>query len=194
MVYNRILLNTEQLQAIVSGVAKQVNNAYEAGDDCLALVILEGARYFAGDLLGQLDFSIEVEFMKASSYLGGTQSSGTVDLHSKDSLEEKINGRNVLIIDDIYDTGHTLAKLLKWVKDCGAAEVKTCVLLEKEIGHAETIAVDFLGTTVEDVFVIGYGLDYNHQYRELPFIAELAEEHSYESSPDGDVATEDDND
>lgn len=177
MVYNRILITREQLQAVVSNVAERVNAAYTQSSNCLALVILEGAKYFADDLLPKLDFPVEVAYIKASSYLGGTQSSGKVALNSKDSLSQKIKGRNVLIIDDIYDTGHTLSKLLKWVKSCGAADVKTCILLEKEIPHAKEVTIDFLGTTVEDAFVIGYGLDYNHQYRELPFIAELAEEH-----------------
>ena len=179
VVYDRILISTEQLQQVIGEMARQVNTACAGKEDCLALVILEGAKYFAEDLLKKIDFPLDVEFMKASSYLG-TQSSGTVNLENANALPTKIAGKHVLIIDDIYDTGRTLSKLLDWVKGCGAAEVKTCILLEKEIAHDVPIDIDFLGTMVEDAFVIGYGLDYNHQYRELPFIAELAAEHIHE--------------
>lgn len=175
VVYDRILISREQLKQIVDTMACRVNAVYAEKENCLALVILEGAKYFAADLLKEIDFPLDVEFVKASSYLGGTESTGTVNLENADALPQKIAGKHVLIIDDIYDTGRTLSKLVKWAKDCGAADVKTCILLEKEITHDVELDIDFLGTTVEDVFVIGYGLDYNHQHRELPFIAELAQ-------------------
>lgn len=176
-VYDRILITEQQLKKITTDMAQQLNAVYADTPDCLALVILEGAKYFANDLLAHLDFPLEVEQMKASSYLGGTQSTGTVQLEENEDLPQKIKGKNILIIDDIYDTGRTLAKLTDWAKDCGAADVKTCILLEKEIPHDEKITIDFLGTPVEDAFVIGYGLDYNNQYRDLPFIAELSDEY-----------------
>ena len=97
-------------------------------------------------------------------------------LDKKDGIREKVHGNNILLIDDIYDTGLTLSHILKWLSDCEPATVKTCVLLEKEVEHANTIDIDFLGTTIEDVFAIGYGLDYEGRYRELPFIGELSED------------------
>ena len=177
MVYSRILISRDQVQAIVADIAARLNAAYADAGSCLALVALEGARYFAADLLNRLTFPIETAHIRASSYLGGTQSTGSVNLQADDTLPAKIAGQNVLIIDDIYDTGHTLSKLISWVNSCRAAEVKTCVLLEKQIAHDQPVTIDFLGTHVEDAFVIGYGLDYNNEYRDLPFIAELAQEH-----------------
>lgn len=176
MEYERVLISTEKLQETVAQLAAQINAAYVNTENVMALVILEGAKYFAADLLEQLSFSIETEYLKASSYLGTTQSCGTANLETTDDLQSKIRGKNILIIDDIYDTGRTLSNLLEWINNCNPQSVKTCVLLEKEIPHDEDIAIDFLGTTVADAFVIGYGLDFDGQYRELPFIAELASE------------------
>ena len=177
MVYSRILITQEQLQNIVTTLSQQLKTAYADTDNCLALVILEGAKYFAKDLLDKIEFPIDVQYIKASSYLGGTHSTGEVSLESNDDLPQKIAGKNILIIDDIYDTGHTLSKLMVWIQNCHPADVKACILLEKEIPHDKMIDIDFLGTTVEDAFVIGYGLDYDNQYRDLPFIAELSPEH-----------------
>ena len=175
MVYRRILISTEALQGLVAAMAERLDAAYAGTPRCLVLVALEGARYFAGDLLSQVNFPVEVAYIKASSY-HGTRSTGTVQLANHEALAQTLAGRDILIIDDIYDTGRTLAALLAWVRQHGPRSVKTCVLLEKDIPHAETVDIDFLGTTVEDIFVIGYGLDHNHRYRELPFVAELATE------------------
>ena len=177
MVYSRILITEEQLQHITTALSQKLNTAYANTENCLALVILEGAKYFAKDLFDKIEFPIDVEYVKASSYLGGTHSTGEVSLESNDDLPQKIAGKNILIIDDIYDTGHTLSKLMVWIQNCHPADVKTCILLEKEIPHDQTAEIDFLGTTIEDAFVIGYGLDYDNQYRELPFIAELSAEY-----------------
>ena len=176
MEYERILISTKELNQTVTQLAGRINASYANTENVMALVILEGAKYFAADLLEQLSFSVETEYLKASSYLDGTQSCGTVSFETPEDLQQKIQGKNILIIDDIYDTGRTLSSLLEWINDCNPQSVKTCVLLEKEIPHDEDIAIDFLGTTVADAFVIGYGLDFDGQYRELPFIAELASE------------------
>jgi hypoxanthine phosphoribosyltransferase len=173
MPYSRILVSREQLAQIVSGLAGDIRSAYQGVDDCLALVVLEGAKSFADDLLAQLDLPFAVETIKSSSY-SGTHSTGTVTLDKKDGIREKVRGNHILLIDDIYDTGLTLSHILEWLSDCEPATVKTCVLLEKEVEHANTIDIDFLGTTIADVFAIGYGLDYQGRYRELPFIGELS--------------------
>lgn len=175
MKYERILLSTETLKETVAHLAGRINAAYANTENVMALVILEGAKYFAADLLEQIAFPIEVEHLTASSYLG-TQSAGTVSIETSGDLPDKIQGKNILIVDDIYDTGRTLASLLKWIENGNPQSVKTCVLLEKEISHDEEIVVDFLGMTVPDAFVVGYGLDFDGQYRKLPFIAELASE------------------
>ncbi|MHC4782685.1 MAG: phosphoribosyltransferase [Planctomycetota bacterium] len=183
MPYSRILVSTERLEEIVSCLARKIHDAYQGVDNCLALVVLDGAKYFAEDLLAQLDFPLEVESIKASSY-SGTNSTGTVTIDKKDALKSKICGKNVLLIDDIYDSGLTLSRILEWLYDCRPQSVKTCVLLEKKIGHTKKTTIDFLGTKIEDVFAIGYGLDYEGQYRELPFIGELSEECIGRNEPD----------
>ena len=176
MEVEHILMSTEKLKETVAYLAGQINAAYADTKNIMAMVILEGAKYFAADLLEQLSFPIETEYLKASSYLGGTQSVGTVSIEISDDLPRKIHGKNILIIDDIYDTGRTLASLLEWIKECNPQSIKICILLEKEIPHDEDIFIDFLGNKVPDTFVIGYGLDFDGQYRDLPFIAELAPE------------------
>jgi hypoxanthine phosphoribosyltransferase len=152
-------------------------------DNCLALVVLDGAKYFAEDLLRQLDWPFEVESIKASSY-SGTHSTGRVKTDKKDGIREKVRGKNILLIDDIYDTGLTLSHILEWLNECQPATVKTCVLLEKEIEHTKTVDIDFLGMKIENVFAIGYGLDFEGHYRELPFIGELSEGIVQEHGPD----------
>lgn len=173
--YERILISAERLAQTVKRLASELNTAYADTDNVLALVILEGARTFASDLLGQVYFPVQVEYLNASSYRGTTQSSGSVHLQGHLDLAGKLRGRKVLLIDDIYDTGLTLAAVQDWLGTCGPADVKTCVLLEKKIAHRKRIPIDFLGLSIEDCFVIGYGLDYQGRYRDLPFIAALAQ-------------------
>ena len=173
MPYRRILISREQLEQIVSSLARTIRSAYQGADNCLALVVLDGARYFAKDLLAQLDLPFGIETIKSSSY-SGTNSTGTVTIDKKDGIRRKVRGKNILLIDDIYDTGLTLSHILEWLSDCQPATVKTCVLLEKEVQHTKKIDIDFLGTTIGDVFAIGYGLDYEGHYRELTFIGELS--------------------
>ena len=175
MPYSRILISTEQLEQVVSHLARKLHSVYKNMDNCLALVTLDGAKYFAEDLLAKLDLLFEIEYIKASSY-SGANSTGTVKTDKNDMLKEKIRDKNILLIDDIYDTGLTLSHILEWLNDCRPESVMTCVLLEKEIDHTKKIDIDFLGTKIENVFAIGYGLDFEGQYRELPFIGEISEE------------------
>lgn len=170
----RILISAEQIEQTIQRLADEISVCFSPGDNVLALIVLEGAKYFAGDLLTHIRFPIEAEHLKASSYHGGMRSAGHVDLKEPQALRRKIKDRNILLIDDIYDTGLTLAKVLDWLKACGPKSVRTCVLLEKEIPHQKQISIDFLGLTIEDVFVVGCGLDYEGRYRELPYIAGLA--------------------
>lgn len=174
MVEHRVLVSRREIADITARLAKDITAAY-ANKHITVLVLLEGAKYFAADLLAQIEVPCDVEFTKVSSYLG-TMSSGTVTLNADADLRARLRGKDVLVIDDIYDSGRTLRHCLNWLRDSQPKSVKTCVLLEKTIPHDAPVAIDFLGRTVPDVFVIGYGMDYNGQYRHWPYIAELADE------------------
>ena len=170
----KIVLTTEQLEKIVQRLSREITAAFEHLDNPLALVLLDGAKYFARDLLHHIDLPMEVDTFKVSSY-AGTRSSGTVTFDGNERLAEKIRGRHILLIDDIYDTGLTLSALMKWLNTCHPESIQTCVLLEKQHTHTREVSIDFVGTQVEDAFLIGYGLDYNGQYRDLPYIGVLSE-------------------
>lgn len=182
MPYSRIVLNSEQIDRIVTRMSRDIASAIDDRDNCLALVVLDGAKYFARDLLAKLDFPIETEFIKASSYVG-TRSSGRVSLPDAEALRDAVCGRDILLVDDIYDTGLTLSRMLEWLRRGRANSIKTCVLLEKEVPHTQTVTIDFLGTKIDDEFLIGYGLDHNEQYRELPHIGVLSSDKISQTPP-----------
>lgn len=172
-VYERILMDAAQIAAVVDSLAERIDRSYAACEPLLALVVLEGARRFADDLLSRMQHPVEPVFISTSSYHGGTHSAGIVKIVIPPALGKAIGGRHILLIDDIYDTGLTLSSLAEQIKQFAPASLKTCVLLEKKTPHKKPLRVDFLGFTVEDTFVVGYGLDYRNQYRDLPFIAAL---------------------
>ncbi|MCI0499071.1 MAG: hypoxanthine phosphoribosyltransferase [Planctomycetales bacterium] len=175
---DRILVTAKQLESVVSGLAEEIAAAYRNLDNIVALVMLDGARYFAKDLLANLDFPVEVVFIKASSYGSRTSSCGRVRIGASADLTNQIRGKHVLVIDDIYDTGLTLATLLNRLRDYQPQSIRTCVLLEKAIEHTQKIPIDFRGLIIEDAFVIGYGLDFDGRYRDLPFIASFSPKHA----------------
>jgi hypoxanthine phosphoribosyltransferase len=173
MLYDRILITAEQLDTRITALARQVSAVYNAADAVVALILLDGARPFADRLLSKLTIPIVAEYLKISSYHGGTKSTGEVILNFPAELCRKIRDSNVLIIDDIYDTGLTLTSVIEHTRKCEPRNLKTCILLEKQTPHHRFVSIDFLGFPVEDTFVIGFGLDYRNQYRDLPFIASL---------------------
>lgn len=173
MIYDRILITAEQLDTRITALAQQVSAAYNTADSILAIVLLEGARPFARSLLSKLAIPAAAEYLKISSYHGGIKSTGEVILNFPDELHNKIRDKNVLIIDDIYDTGLTLTSVIEHTRQCEPKNIKTCILLEKQISHQRIVPIDFLGFQVEDAFVIGFGMDYRNQYRNLPFVASL---------------------
>jgi hypoxanthine phosphoribosyltransferase len=173
MIYDRILITAEQLDTRITAIAQEIDAAYNTTDDILAMVLLEGARPFARHLLAKLTIPVAAEYLKISSYHGGTKSTGEVILNFPPELCNKICGKSILIIDDIYDTGLTLNSVIEHIRQSDPKDIKTCILLEKQTPHRKPGRVDFLGFRVEDTFVIGYGMDYRDQYRDLPFIATL---------------------
>jgi len=172
LVVDEIVVTTEEIAGCVARLAGELADVYTRCDGVLVIVLMTGAKWFADDLLAQLaDDKFKAEYIKVGSYNGQTRSSGTVEI--KDSIKNKIAGQSVLVVDDIYDTGRTLKKVVRWLTQQGAKDVKTCVMLEKDRRHEEKVNIDFLGTKTPDVFLIGYGLDYRQMYRDLPYIAAL---------------------
>ena len=151
-------------------LAAQINKDYH-GKTIDLLVILKGAFIFAGDLIRQLSVDVRVHFLEVRSYDGGTETSGTVYLQY--SSEYEVNQKDVLLVEDILDTGITLEFLMEHLKAKQPNTIKVCVLLDKPSRRKIAIEADYVGFQIEDRFVIGYGLDYNEQGRSLPHVAVL---------------------
>jgi hypoxanthine phosphoribosyltransferase len=165
-------------QAIAERIDEMVRGIATAGlDDLLVVAVLKGSFVFAADLLRALHragLSPQVDFLSLSSYRNSTTSSGQVDIVR--DIETEVAGRNVLIVDDILESGRTLAFAKDLIAARGAARVLTCVLLDKPVPRAAEIAADFCAFQCPDVFVVGYGMDLAHRFRELPFVGCLVRE------------------
>ncbi len=167
-----VLYHQPQIDQHLDKLARQIESAYHHADKIVVIVLLAGAKRFADDLFARIDDDkFEIQYVKAASYYNAAKSSGQVDV--EDTVKAPIAGRDVLLIDDIYDSGRTLNKLVALLSERGAADIKTCVLLEKLVQHTVPIDLDFDTLEVPDRFVVGYGLDHDGMYRELPFIAAL---------------------
>lgn len=167
------IFSPEQIQIRVTQLAADI--AALRLDGLLVIAVLKGSFIFAADLIRALHragLAPEVEFMTLSSYRKGLTSSGTVTI-SRD-LEGDVTGRNVLIVDDILESGRTLAFAKDLIVARGAASVKTCVLLDKAVPRAVAIEADFKAFACPNVFVVGYGMDAGHRFRELPFVGRLS--------------------
>lgn len=164
------LVAQKEIAARVVELGRAISCDYAAAN--LVLVgVLQGAIPFVADLMRALSIDLTVDFVRASSYGSGTTSSGTVRLVT--DLTVDIADRHVLVVDDIVDTGHTLAALKRALEARGPRSVRTCVLLDKT-GRRETeVTIDYVGFTIPNVFVVGYGLDYDGLYRNLPYVATL---------------------
>lgn len=169
----RILFTEEQLKERVKQVAQQVDKAFE-GKRPLVVGILKGSIIFYSDFIRHITTPIELDFMVVSSYGSGTVSSGKLNI--KKDLDRDIKGREVIIVEDIIDSGFTLANLKALLQERGAASVTIVTLLNKPSRREYNIAPDYNCFKIEDEFVIGYGLDYNEMYRSLPYIGILKRE------------------
>ena len=165
-----ILFTPEALARRVRELADQITQDY-AGKSPLIVGTLRGSFVFMADLVRQINLPLTVDFLSASSYGSGTESSGQVKL--KLDLADDISGRDVLIIEDIVDSGNTLSKLLPELQKRGPASLKVCALLDKPERRRVPLHVDYFGFTIPDEFVVGYGLDYAEKYRNLPDIGVL---------------------
>lgn len=167
------ILSEKEIRARVSELAAMISKDY-ADKEPLLVCVLKGAVFFMADLVRELTVSSELDFMAVSSYGSATDSSGVVRI-LKD-LDANIEGRNVIIIEDIIDSGLTLSYLRKNLRSRNPASVEVCSLLTKPSRRKVDIACKYVGFEVPDKFVVGYGLDYMENYRNLRFIAVLAEE------------------
>ena len=169
-----VVFSAEQIAARIHSLADEVVNARL--NELLVVAILKGSFIFAADLIRALHragVSPEVDFMTLASYRKSTQSSGTVEILR--DLESDVNGRDVLLVDDILESGRTLAYAKDLIAARGAKRVLTCVLLDKPVPRAADIEADLRAFRCPDVFVIGYGMDLAHKYRELPFVGRVVE-------------------
>ncbi len=172
----KVLISESELDAITSRLAKEIERDYKGEDKHLLLVcILKGSIVFMGDLMKKINIPLEIDCMKVSSYGLGTSSTGTVnvilDLNRKD-----LPKCDILIIEDIVDSGNTCSFLTQYLTLKGARSVKTCALLDKPSRRVVDYTPDYIGAEIPDEFVIGYGLDYAENYRALPYIGILKPE------------------
>jgi hypoxanthine phosphoribosyltransferase len=165
-----VLIDQDELSARIAALAQEIRHDLPAGQIHL-ICVLKGAFLFLGDLIRAMPGHVTLDFMACSSYGGGTTSSGEVRL-SKD-LDVGIEGRDVIIVEDIVDTGLTLHYLQEILLARGPRSLRTACLLSKPSRRKIDVKVDYIGFTIEDRFVVGYGLDYSEQYRNLPYIGVL---------------------
>lgn len=169
----RILISREVLSARVSELGAQISADY-AGRDLFLVAVLKGSVVFLADLIRTITIPHRIDFMATSSYGASTQSSGVVQI-LKD-LEDSIEGQNVLVVEDIIDSGHTLAYLRRLLLARNPASLRICSLLDKKERREADVPVDYTGFAIPNEFVVGYGLDFNELYRNLPFIGVLKPE------------------
>lgn len=169
----RVLISKTKLQARVSELADQITQDYSDSDDLYLIGILKGAFIFLADITRNLTIPHIVDFMALSSYGMTTTTTGAVRILM--DLREPIEGRNILLIEDIVDSGHTLSYLYKTLQGRRPATLRTCVLLQKERDSLD-VPINYLGFSIPDVWVVGYGLDFAEKHRTLPFIGELKPE------------------
>ena len=163
----KVLLSEEEVDARIKQIAAQISRDY-AGREIHLICVLKGGVFFTCELAKRITVPVTIDFMTTSSYGAGTVSSGEVKI--KSDVEIPVDGRNVLIVEDIIDSGNTLHFLQDVFKDRNAKSVRLCTMLDKPDRREVDVDVDYVGFTIPDEFVVGYGLDYDQKYRNLPYI------------------------
>lgn len=166
----QVLLTKEQIEQRVAEMGKQITADYQ-GKDLIVVVLLKGAAWFATDLTRAIDLPLRVDFMVASSYGNGTSTTGNVKV--KLDISENIAGKHVLVIDDIIDSGVTFAAISDMLRQNKPASLKTVALCDKADRRVNGMEADYVGFKIPDEFVVGFGLDYAGDYRNLPYIGVL---------------------
>ena len=166
----RILSTQEELARRVGELGEQITADY-AGKEVAVASVLRGSYIFMADLTRAIQLPITVDFMAVSSYGSGTVSSGQVEI--KKDLSDSIEGKDLIIVEDILDSGNTLYYLMDVLRARKPASIRICTLLDKPERRSKPIAADYVGFSIPDAFVVGYGLDYDEKYRNLPYIGIL---------------------
>ena len=162
-----VLLSEEEMDARIKAIGEQISKDYE-GKQIHMICVLKGGTFFMCELAKRIEVPVSLDFMSVSSYGGDTKSSGVVRI-VKD-LDESLKDKDVLVVEDIVDSGRTLSYLLDMLRDRGPKSLKLCTLLDKPDRRVVDVHVDYTGFQIPDEFVVGYGLDYDQKYRNLPYI------------------------
>lgn len=169
----KILFSKEEIATIVKRVGKEISESYK-DEPIVAISLLRGSFVFASDVVREIDSPVNIDFMTTASYGDKEETSGRVDIIH--DVRTDIEGKNVLIIDDICDSGYTLKAIVKHLQEKNPKSIKTAVFLDKPSRRVVDIYPDFIGATIEDLFVVGYGLNYGSFYRNLPYIFAFVDE------------------
>lgn len=163
----RVLLSEEKVDARIKAIGEEISKDY-AGKRVHLVCVLKGGSFFMCELAKRITVPVSLDFMSVSSYGSDTKSSGVVRI-IKD-LDESLKDKDVIVVEDIVDSGRTLSYLLEMLRDRGPASLRLCTLLDKPDRRVIPVNVDYTGFEIPDQFVVGYGLDYNQRYRNLPYI------------------------
>ncbi|KNF07462.1 bifunctional protein TilS/HprT [Gottschalkia purinilytica] len=168
----KVIISEDEITEKIKEVGKRVSQDYE-GRDILVVSLLKGSFIFTADLVRQINVPTQVEFMTTSSYGHNEESAGEVDILN--DLDVDVRGRDILIVDDIMDTGLTMKKIIEHLESKGPNSVRTCVLLDKPERRKVDITPSYVGFTIPDLFIVGYGLNYGDYYRGVPYIFSFQE-------------------
>lgn len=172
----KVLVSKDEIQKISKELGKKITKDYQNSKDLILLGLLKGCIPFMGDLMRYIDLPVELEFMNVSSYKGGISSSGDIKILM--DINTSVAGRDILICEDIVDTGKTLNTVVKLLLHRGAKSVEVVTLLDKPEGRVIPFTPKYIGVTIPKYFVVGYGLDFSELYRNLPYVGVL-KEHYY---------------
>lgn len=162
-----ILFSREEVTRRIEELGKEISKDYD-GEDIVAVSLLRGSFIFTSDLVREITIPVNVDFMTTSSYGHGEVSTGKVKIIQ--DIRTDIEGKNVIIMDDIMDSGHTMLNVIEILKSKNPKTIKTCVMLDKPSRREVDLSPDYVGFTIEDLFVLGYGLNYGDFYRNIPYI------------------------
>lgn len=171
-VVGEIMITQEEITKRAAEIGHKITEDYQ-GESVILIGILRGAVPWMADIMKAIDLDVEIDFMACSSYGAATKSSGVVKINK--DLDLDIEGENVIIVEDIVDSGITLNYLKGYLENRKPKSISICALLDKPAGRRADIQADYIGFTVEDKFIVGYGLDFNQKYRQLPYISCLEE-------------------